>query len=416
MAGARGTPDPGKALRRRAESRLRTQGAPARPTRATDLRRTVYELEVHQVELEMQNEQLRKTQAELAVTRDRYASLFALAPTAYLVLDATGNILDANEAACLLLRGARHLLTQRNLSSFLHLDNRPALARHLVEAAASADKTRLLTVTLEKAPVRIVRLETVSEPGPRGGEQHHRTTMIDLTDQVLGERRLRAERQALERSQAALRELTLRLMVAEERERRRIAADLHDDIAQRLHAVEMELALVGRRASGQAASPRRLRTIRQHLGQIIVELDGLARNLHPKIVDDLGLRVALKAHTEDVARRTGITVRFRERAVPAVIPAGAATCIYRVAQEALRNVHRHAETKVATVTLARVRRGLGLCVADAGRGFDADQAHNSDHGLGLVTMKERINAFNGHFRIRANPGDGTHVHAWLPLP
>jgi NarL family two-component system sensor histidine kinase LiaS len=87
-----------------------------------------------------------------------------------------------------------------------------------------------------------------------------------------------------------------------------------------------------------------------------------------------------------------------------------------VAQEALRNVHRHAETKVATVTLARVRRGLGLCVADAGRGFDADQAHNSDHGLGLVTMKERINAFNGHFRIRANPGDGTHVHAWLPLP
>jgi two-component system NarL family sensor kinase len=87
-----------------------------------------------------------------------------------------------------------------------------------------------------------------------------------------------------------------------------------------------------------------------------------------------------------------------------------------VAQEALRNVHRHAAAPAATVTLARVRRGLGLCVADNGRGFDPDQASVPGRGLGLVTMRERVRAFDGHFRVRTNPGDGTHVHAWLPLP
>jgi signal transduction histidine kinase len=155
-------------------------------------------------------------------------------------------------------------------------------------------------------------------------------------------------------------------------------------------------------------------TARRHLEEVISDLEGLARNLHPKIVDDLGLRVALKSHAEDLGHQAAMAVRFRERAVPAVVPANAATCLYRVAQEALRNVHRHAGARAATVTLARVRRGLGLCVADGGRGFDPTQT--SGRGLGLVTMNERVSALGGHFRIRTNPGDGTHVHAWVPLP
>jgi signal transduction histidine kinase len=81
----------------------------------------------------------------------------------------------------------------------------------------------------------------------------------------------------------------------------------------------------------------------------------------------------------------------------------------------VRNVRRHARANAATVTLARVRRGLGLCVADGSRGFDPRRAHLSGRGLGLVTMNERVSALDGHFRIRTNPGAGTHVHAWVPL-
>lgn len=411
MARTGGVRDPQGPLRRRAETLLRRRQGPAQPPAAVDLRRVVHELEVHQVELQMQNQELLDAQAALTTARDRYASLFDRAPVAYLVLDHTGTILEANDAACALLARPRHRLRQRNLASFVQQDDRPALARHLEEAAASVGGTRPLRLTLQGIPVRIARVETVMEaPGP-DGRRDYRTTMIDITEQARGEQRLRAERTALERSQATLRELTRRLMSAEEDERRRIAADLHDDIGQRLHAVQIELEIFGRRRATRAPE---VSTVRRHLEEVISDLEGLARNLHPKIVDDLGLRVALKSHAEDLGHQAGMAVRFRERAAPAVVPANAATCLYRVAQEALRNVHRHAGARAATVTLARVRRGLGLCVADGGRGFDPTQT--SGRGLGLVTMNERVSALGGHFRIRTNPGDGTHVHAWVPLP
>ena len=403
-------------LRRRAEALLRRRPAVTQPPGATDLRRLVHELEVHQVELEMQNRELQDAQAATTAARDRYASLFDLAPVAYLVLDHRGTILEANAAACALLARPRHRLVRRVLGGFVAPDDGPALARHLEEAAATAGRGRPLQATLQGLPRRIVRLETVREaPGAAGGPEY-RTTMIDLTDLVLGEERLRAERMALERSQATLRELTRRLMFVEEDERRRIAADLHDDIGQRLHALQMELALLRRRPSGKSGMSGRMDTVDRHLEAIVGDLDRLTRHLHPKIVDDLGLRVALKAHAEDLRRQTSMAVRFRERAVPEAIPVEVATCLYRVAQEALRNVRRHAGAAAATVTLARVRRGLGLCVADSGRGFDPDRARLSGRGLGLVTMHERVRALDGHFRVRAYPGDGTHVHAWVRLP
>jgi PAS domain S-box-containing protein len=416
MGRANGPPDPRNTLRRRAETQLRRQRARARPPAPSDLRRVVHDLEVHQVELQMQNQELLDAQAALTAARDRYASLFDLAPVAYLVLDHTGTILEANDAACRLLARPRHRLRARSLASFVRPDDQPALARHLGEAAATIAGTVPLRVTLEGAPARIARLETVRQPPVPESRSAYRTTMIDITDQAVGEQRLRAERMALERSEIALRELTRRLMTVEEEERRRIAADLHDDIGQRLHAVQMELAIFGRRLSGRSKWATEVSTVHRHLEEVISDLEGLARHLHPKIVDHLGLRVAVKAHAEDVGRQAGLAVRFRERAVPEMLPDNVATCLYRVAQEALRNIHRHARAKAATVTLARVRRGLGLCVADGGRGFDPEQARLSGHGLGLVTMKERVNALDGHFRVRTNPGDGTHVHAWVPLP
>jgi signal transduction histidine kinase len=415
MARADRPRDPQTPLRSRAEAQVRRQRDRAQAPEAVDLRRVVHELEVHQVELQMQNEELLAAQAAVTVARDRYASLFDLAPVAYLVLDHTGTILQANNTACALLDRPRHRLLRRALSGFVAPNDRAGLARHLEEAAAAAGRSRPLRAKLEGAPVRIVRLETVREAaGPAGGHEY-RTTMIDLTDQALAEERLRAERMALERSQAALRELTRRLMVAEEAERRRIAADLHDDIGQRLHAVQIELAVLRRRPSGKAGMSGQVDAVCHHLEEIVGDLEGLARNLHPKIVDDLGLRVALKAHVENLRRQTHIVVQYRDRAVPEVIPADVASCLYRVAQEALRNVHRHAGAGAAMVTLARVRRGLGLCVADSGRGFDPEQARLSGRGLGLVTMQERVGGFGGHLRVRANPGDGTHVHAWVPL-
>lgn len=415
MSRARRAADRGSALRKRAERQVRGRRAPATPADAGDLRRLVHELEVHQVELELQNRELRNTQVELAATRDRYESLFSEAPIAYLVLDRAGTILEANDAACALLHSPRPRLLRRPLVSFAQRDDRSALARHLAEATATIDRIRPLRVTLDGPPFRVARVEAVRESPAPNGRQDYRVTMVDVTAQVLSEQRLRGERTALERSQTALRLVTRRLMTAEEEERRRIAADLHDDIGQRLHAVQLELALLERRSSRTAEWSTRVTTIRRRLEAIVSDLDGLARTLHPKIVEHLGLRIALKAYAADLERQTGIAVRVRDRGVPDAIPADVSTALYRVAQEALRNVHRHAAARAAAMTLVRVRGGLGLCVADSGRGFDPEQVRQSSRGFGLLTMDERIRALDGHFRVRTNPGDGTHVHAWLPL-
>jgi signal transduction histidine kinase len=403
-------------LRRRAEAMLRREPARGGRRESADLRRLVHELEVHQVELQLQNEELLKAQAALMAARDRFAGLFDQAPVAYLVLDETGIIQQANDAACALLDGPRHRLLRQALRRFVAPGNQPALIQHLDEARGTAGRGRAVRVTLDGTPGRIVRVETLREATAPSGPHEYRMTLVDLTEQVLSEQRLRAERVALERSQTALRNVTRRLMAAEENERRRIAADLHDDIAQRLHALQMELALLERRPSGSPRGRDRTGAVRKQLEEVIVDLGRLVQNLHPRIVDDLGLWVALKAYAEDLGRQTDITVHVRARAVPETVPADVATCLYRVAQEALRNVHRHATTGVATLTVARVRRGLGLCVADRGRGFDPDRVRQSGRGLGLVTMQERVSALGGHFRVRANPGDGTHVHAWVPLP
>jgi signal transduction histidine kinase len=393
--------------------RQRTEVAARRP-RPGDLRRVVQELEVHQVELQIQNQELLETQAALTAARDRFARLFDRAPVAYLVLDGAGVIRHANDTACTLLDRPRHRLSRHALRGFVASSDQPALVRHLQDAAGGAGRARAVRVTLEGPAARIVRLDTVRQEPELSDESEYRMTMVDLTEQPLAEQRLRAERRALERSQSALRELTHKLMVVEERERRRIAADLHDDIGQRLLALQVDLALLRRRPRTAVAS--QVDALCARLEQIAGDLDRLVRNLHPKIVDDLGLRVALKAYAEDLQRQTNMTVRFRERGVAEVIPAEVAICLYRVAQEALRNVHRHAAADAATVTLARVGRSLGLCVADRGRGFDARRTRQPGRGLGLVTMHERVHAIGGHFRVRANPGDGTHVHAWVPLP
>lgn len=226
----------------------------------------------------------------------------------------------------------------------------------------------------------------------------------------------RRTHQELEQSRTELRVLTSRLLTAQEEERRRLAADLHDDISQQLAALQVEIETLQQQFKRSPRLAARVRHIRIHLRKVCEHVQQLARRLHPAIVEDLGLAVALRAHAEEFGRRERIRVVFRQRRVPAVIPRALALCLYRVAQEALRNAARHAGTKRVVITLETNRNGIGLCVADYGRGFDPAAIRRDGRTLGLVTMEERVRAVGGTFRIRSRRGDGTHVHAWIPLP
>ena len=406
MKGARKGPG---GHRRRTETTRWGQGSRTRSRAPGDLRLLLRELEA-------QNEELRKAQVELAAARDRYTNLYELAPVAHLSLDDAGTIREANQTACAVFGMERRRLVGRRLALFLLPQDRPVLARHLAEACDSATaQTCELRLRPKRGASRVVRLDTIVADRSPGGECSCRAAVTDITEQTRAAEKLQAEQATVQRSQSALRQLSRRLMSAQEEERRQIAADLHDDIGPRLHSLQLEVELLGR---GLSASSSPLSadadTIRRHLEETAANLEGIVRRLHPRIVHDLGLPVALRAHTEQAARLASIPIRFVERNAPRSVAPDVAICAYRVAQEALRNVERHADARAAVVTLAGVRGGLGLCVADEGRGFDIESVHRVPGGLGLVSMEERVRALGGHFRVRSIPGNGTHVHVWLP--
>jgi PAS domain S-box-containing protein len=227
---------------------------------------------------------------------------------------------------------------------------------------------------------------------------------------------LKMSEASLRQREDQLRDLSAKLLQAQEDERRRIARDLHDDFCQRLAALAMELDTLSHRgpdAEGPWSTP--LAGLREGVERLTDELQQLAHRLHPSIMEDVGLEAAVREHADEFAARTGLSVEVMVRDVPQRIPSGHATCLYRVLQESLQNVRKHADATSVLIRLFRTGHGVGLCVYDDGRGFESRQAGEHRSGLGVTSMAERVGLVKGTFRIRTKLGDGTEVHAWVPL-
>ncbi|MDZ4797735.1 MAG: PAS domain S-box protein [Bryobacteraceae bacterium] len=247
---------------------------------------------------------------------------------------------------------------------------------------------------------------------------------VDGQGQVIGLFILLTEITALKQSEAAIREheaqlqdLNTKLMQAEEHEQQRIARELHDDFTQRLAALTLDLRMVCRELSADSDPSRilRLQQIGDSTEQLAGDLQQMAHRLHPSILEHVGLEAAVREHSDEFAARTGLTVEVLVREVPRDVPPEQVSCLYRVLQESLQNVRKHANATNVLIRLLRTGHGLGLCVHDDGQGFEQAQRGKGRKGLGVTSMKERVNLLNGTFRIRTNPSEGTEVHAWVPL-
>jgi PAS domain S-box-containing protein len=234
--------------------------------------------------------------------------------------------------------------------------------------------------------------------------------LTDITSLKQSEGALRAQ-------EARLSHLSAMLLQAQEDERRRLARELHDDVTQRLAAVAMELgALSHRQAPAEDQWSKNLGSLREKVERLTDDLQQLAHTLHPSILEHVGLEAAVREHVEEFTARTGLSVEVMVDDVPKSLPAGHATCLYRVLQESLQNVRKHAHATSVLVRLLRTGRGVRLCVHDDGRGFALREAGKGMGGLGLTSMAERLALVNGEFRIQTKPGDGTEVRAWVPIP
>lgn len=214
---------------------------------------------------------------------------------------------------------------------------------------------------------------------------------------------------------AKLRALTQRVFDAQEEERGRVARELHDGISQILVGVKYALDIARRRfASGDDRAGDSLNKGIDSLSTAIQEVRRISRDLRPGVLDDLGLGPALKALTDDFKTRTGIETRFNTVVFRNRLDNDAKIALYRVAQEALTNIERHAGASVVSIDLRGHRSGASLRITDDGQGIDLARGRTRSGGLGLRNMQERMDQLGGTLRVLSSR-DGTAIEATVPL-
>ena len=288
---------------------------------------------------------------------------------------------------------------------------------------------------------RLIRLNLAKPPNsrPTGPERRRRYALLTITD-ITAHRReheeLRARQRALEElllnqaesiaaagdveSSGARRVLGHNVILAQELERKRIAAELHDSVAQSLGVLKfnIEAQLHALESDGHDQRARALHPVVGQIRELVEEVRRISRNLSPATLQDFGLCAALdslcrQVRSADVSIGYQCSTQVRSMQVPEAVE----IAVYRVAQEALNNVSKHSEATNADVSLARVGNGLELLIDDDGIGFPAGSAADVPDGIpgiGLRSMRERVETTGGQFSIDSEEGDGTAVRAFWP--
>ncbi|HQV09704.1 MAG TPA: sensor histidine kinase [Nitrospira sp.] len=227
---------------------------------------------------------------------------------------------------------------------------------------------------------------------------------------------LAASRLALERSEEQLHTLTGRILTAQEEERRRIAQDLHDDVNQRLALLMLELQRVDRQiGSSPGTAQDGVHNVLKGLEALSDDVRYMAYRFHPSILDDLGLKAALQRLLDDFSVRTGVKALFVHQPLDQPLDKTASTALYRVVQESLSNIARHAKATRVEVEVTVEEEGVVVVVRDDGKGFDQLTVDRCEGGLGLLNMRERLLSVQGTCEVESSLGKGTTVSMYVPL-
>jgi signal transduction histidine kinase len=233
-----------------------------------------------------------------------------------------------------------------------------------------------------------------------------------LTARLLVQRsQLRRARYSLAADHARIRRLAGALMTAQEEERRRLSRDLHDDVSQHVAALAILTSRIKRRALSSAAVGDDFDRLQHGMKDLASQIRSLSHELHPAVLEQAGLVPGLKALIDKVHRLEDLDVSLDVKESPVHVPQDTALCVYRVAQEALHNVAKHAGVDRARVTLQIHAGAVSLTVEDEGRGFDPSAAS----GLGLVSIEERVHLAGGTVSVTSSAGHGTRVVVRIPI-
>jgi PAS domain S-box-containing protein len=332
------------------------------------------------------------------------------------ILDHAGNIKFESPAIRRILGYTPEELVGKNVFEFIHPTDLDEVKQEFAKVLASQEPSRPVEFRFRHRnsgyrAVESIARNLLANPGVQGIIVNSR----DITDRREAEAALRKHEAALKLSNERLRALSGRLLEAEDRERRRLSRELHDDLNQTLAALAVDMSAL-RSALSNAPSDQidaELQALQTRVVKLSENVRNLAYQLHPSILDDLGLAVALRSYCEEFSRREGISVEFVHRNLEHPVSPEAASCVYRVAQEGLRNVAKHSGAKHAFVSVLGTGKYLNLLIRDSGVGFVPGSA-TVRRGLGLTSMTERGRLLNGTFRVTSTPGQGTVLQLRVP--
>jgi PAS domain S-box-containing protein len=443
-----------KALRSRAEIRLRRHPKKGGRIEArADPRRLVQELQIHKIELELQNEELKQSKADAEAALEKFSDLYDFAPVGYFSVDEEGLILEANLTGAALLGTVRDRVAGRRFQLFVAPQCRPAFAVFLQRVFAGRGK-RSCEVSLLSAEHGAfwADLQAMSAVSRSGAPRRCLIAIVDITARkkaeeaqrridILGatNRKLRDEiirRKAVELSlrkseqlahqllrhsselQGRLRKMSHQILLVQENQRKEISQELHDQISQLLLSINLHLAILDNDAEinpkGIRRNVDRVRLLVEKSVRIVHEF---ARELRPPMLDDLGLIPALNTYITDFAKKNGIKIRFAAYNGVEAFESDKRTVLYRVTQEALVNVAKHARASEVKVLIMKAGKGVCLEVSDNGKAFDIGRLSSTEWGnrLGLTGMRERVEMIGGRFKVESASGAGTTIRAEIPF-
>jgi two-component system sensor histidine kinase UhpB len=227
---------------------------------------------------------------------------------------------------------------------------------------------------------------------------------------------LQEERGRLEASNRQISEMFGRLIAAQEAERTRIARDLHDDVSQRIAGLSIMMSVVKRQLGGEPHVDLvpALTSMQESTAALADEIRNFSHNLHPALLEHAGLGAALRAYCAEFEKLHEIKVTCSTGADTERVESDTALCLFRIAQEALRNVAKHADARQVGLTLTQTAGGVQLSIVDDGKGFDLAGARGAAAGLGLVSIDERARLLQGSVQIDTAPHGGTKLHVRIP--
>ncbi len=436
-------------LRRLAEARLREKPRKAgekRPELAPHL--VLHELLVHQVELEMQNLELLEARERTEALLEKYTDFYDFAPMGYFSLTASGLIQMVNLTGASLVGIESSLLVGQSLLNLFTVEQRPLFKSFLkgifmnegkqtgnfdllrkghsprvvnIEAQCAADGREcraVVTDITERKQAELVqqRLELLTASNVKLEQEIMERKAIEKALKKSEQHQRRRLKQVCEK-QEQLRELSHQILHAQEEERSRISRELHDVIAQTLVGINVHLSGLTLAGAGNPRSFQQKIARTKRLAEKSVELvHQFALELRPSVLDDLGLVPALQLYMKDFMKRTGISVYISAYAGLEKLEGAYRIVLYRIAQEALTNVARHAHASHAVVSLQNLPGVIRMEIKDDGHGFDIEgTSHGKSSHLGLLAMRERIEMVGGIFSVQSTLAKGTVIRVEVPL-